>query len=222
MGRLKEEKRRRGRNVPGTLSSPLAWPACSITCKDLVASPNPIPNASLPWEGTTNLPHPSAVMILINSPPPESKGEGNSNPGDTGKIEGEILNTWDPDLEGGLKELELPTRTCREEEEDEEVLRCLVADSPSTPRAERLFNDMTCIASRTEPWAYNDISGLRGISSEGERKVWLKNCGGFVMRCSRTLEAVRIDGGSVVNMTRCTPDAKSGMRSRRVEVGENE
>lgn len=110
-------------------------------------------------------------MILINSPPPESNGEGSSNPGETGKIEGEILNTCDPDLEGGLKELELPTRTCREEDEEEEVLRCLVADSPRTPRAERLLSDITCIASRIEPWAYNEMSGLRGISSEGDRKV---------------------------------------------------
>jgi hypothetical protein len=161
-------------------------------------------------------------MILINSPPPESNGEGNSNPGETGKIEGEILNTCDPDLEGGLKELELPTLTCREEEEEEEVLRCLVADSPRTPRAERLLSDITCIASRTDPWAYNEISGLRGISSEGERKVWLKNCGGVVMRCSRTFEAVRMVGRSVVKMTRCTPEARSGIKSRRVEVGEKE
>jgi hypothetical protein len=42
------------------------------------------------------------------------------------------------------------------------------------------------------------------------------------MRCSSTLEAVRIDTGSVVNMTRWTPEARSGMRSRRVEVGEKE
>ena len=168
----------------------------------MVASPNPIPNASLPWEGTTNLPHPSAVMILINSPPPESNGEGSSNPGDTGKIEGEILNTCDPDLEGGLNELELPTRTCREDDEEEELLRCLVADSPRTPRAERLLSDITCMASRMEPWAYNDIRGFKGISRDGERKVWSKNCEGFVMRCSRTFEAVRIVGGSVVKMTR--------------------
>jgi hypothetical protein len=110
-------------------------------------------------------------MILINSPPPESNGEGSSSPGETGKIAGEILNTCDPDLEGGLYELELPTRTCREDEEDDEVLRCLVADSPSTPRAERLLSDITCMASRTDPWAYNEINGLRGISSEGDRKV---------------------------------------------------
>ena len=70
-----------------------------------------------------------------------------------------------------MKELELPTRTCREEDEEEEVLRCLVADSPRTPRAERLLSDITCIASRIEPWAYNEMSGLRGISSEGDRKV---------------------------------------------------
>jgi hypothetical protein len=159
---------------------------------------------------------------LCRNDTPESNGEGNSNPGETGKIEGEILNTCDPDLEGGLKELELPTLTCREEEEDDEVLRCLVADSPRTPRAERLLSDITCIASRTDPWAYNEMSGLRGISSEGERKVWLKNCGGFVMRCSRTFEAVRIDGGSVVKMTRWTPEARSGIKSRSVEVGEKE
>jgi len=161
-------------------------------------------------------------MILINSPPPESNGEGNSNPGETGKIEGETLNTCDPDLEGGLKELELPTRTCREDEDDEEVLRCLVADSPSTPRAERLLSDITCIASSTDPWPYNEMSGLSGISRDGDRKVWLKNCGGVVMRCSRTFEAVRIVGGSVVKMTRCTPDARSGIKSRRVEAGRNE
>lgn len=142
-----------------------------MTCRDFVASPNPIPNASLPWEGTTNLPHPSAVIILINSPPPESNGEGNSNPGETGKIEGEILNTCDPDLEGGLYELELPTLICREDEEDDEDLRCLVADSPRTPRAERLLSDITCMASRTDPWAYNEMRGLRGISRDGDRNV---------------------------------------------------
>ena len=43
-----------------------------------------------------------------------------------------------------------------------------------------------------------------------------------MIRCSRTFEAVRIVGGSGVKMTRCTPEARSGIKSRRVEVGEKE
>jgi hypothetical protein len=42
------------------------------------------------------------------------------------------------------------------------------------------------------------------------------------MRCSRTFEAVRMVGGSVFKMTRWTPEARSGIKSRSVEVAEKE
>jgi hypothetical protein len=97
-------------------------------------------------------------MIFINSPPPppippESNGEGNSAPGEyvIGPIKG-LENICDPDREGCLYEDELPTLTCRDEEDELELRRCLILDSPNTPRADKLLRDMTCIASSTDPW----------------------------------------------------------------------
>jgi hypothetical protein len=90
-----------------------------------------------------------------------------------------------------------------------------------TPRAERPFIDMTCMASSTDAVPGREMRGCRGNDADGEVTADLKIIGcssdGRATRCSMTARSVRILGDSddaLVNAILCRPDAKSGRRVR--------